>query len=123
MNARPTTLTVEIEQRGDIMVIRPSGAMDYWSVGPLREELNRHLVADPPKIVLDLFEVAYCDSSGLGLLLEAQRRAHAAGGWLRVARPHLQMRRVLALTRLDRYIVSYASVHAAIETAEAGQED
>ena len=115
MNAQATILTVETEQRGDVPVIRPSGAMDFWSLGPLREALNRYLTADAPRIVLDLYGVPYCDSSGLGLLLTAQRHADAAGGWLRVARPHLQLRRMLAVTQLDRHISGYASIEDAVD--------
>lgn len=115
MNAHATALTVDTEQRGDVQVIRVRGAMDFFHIGPLREEVDRHLSAGAAKVVLDLYGVPFCDSSGLGLMLTAQQRAESAGGWLRLARPHLQIRRMLAVTRLDRHLTTYRSVRDATE--------
>lgn len=114
MNAHAAALTVATEQRGDVQVIRVRGPMDYFSIGPLREEVNRHLSAGVAKVVLDLYGVPFCDSTGLSLLLTVQQRTESAGGWLRLARPHLQMRRMLAITRLDRHLDTYRSIQDAI---------
>ena len=52
-------------------------------------------------IVIDLTEADFVDSSGLGTLTWAQLRAEAAGGEVRVAGAHDDVRRALALANLD----------------------
>jgi anti-sigma B factor antagonist len=53
------------------------------------------------RIILDLTGVTFIDSIGLGVLLEAERRTRAAGGWMRLVCTNQQVLRVLRLTELD----------------------
>lgn len=53
-------------------------------------------------LVIDLAAVEFIDSSGLSLLLNAQRRIQRAGGVLAVIEPSERVRRVFEMTRLDR---------------------
>jgi anti-anti-sigma factor len=114
MNPQTSALTVQTERLDGADVIHVSGTIDYWSVAPLRQELDLRLAMDTPRIVLDLDDVPFCDSTGLGLFLAAQQRAEKEGGWLRLVRPHLQMQRVLTITRLSQRLRSYPSVDAAL---------
>jgi anti-sigma B factor antagonist len=54
------------------------------------------------RLVIDLAGVEFIDSSGLSLLLNAQRRIQRAGGALAVVTPPERVRRVFEMTRLDR---------------------
>jgi anti-sigma B factor antagonist len=54
------------------------------------------------RLVIDLSGVEFIDSSGLSLLLNAQRRIQRAGGALAVVTPPERVRRVFEMTRLDR---------------------
>ena len=54
------------------------------------------------RLVIDLSAVEFIDSSGLSLLLNAQRRIQRAGGALAVISPPERVRRVFEMTRLDR---------------------
>jgi anti-sigma B factor antagonist len=107
-------LAIDVEQSGEFVLVRVRGAMDYWTVQPLREELDDALGNGPARLVLDLGGVPFVESTGLGLLLSAQRRAESSGGWVRLANPRAQLRRVLGTTNLDRRLPVYASLEAAI---------
>ncbi len=54
------------------------------------------------RLIIDLAAVDFIDSSGLSLLLNAQRRVQRAGGVLAVVEPPERVRRVFEMTRLDR---------------------
>ncbi len=54
------------------------------------------------RLVIDLAAVEFIDSSGLSLLLNAQRRVERAGGVLAVVEPPERVKRVFEMTRLDR---------------------
>src|SRR5688500_18125103 len=77
-------LTVDLEERGDVTVAVARGVIDFWNVGPMQERLNDALLHSP-RVVLDLRDVSFVDSTGLGLLISVHDRAAAEGGWLRLA--------------------------------------
>ena len=62
------------------------------------------------KVVVDLGETTFLDSSGLGALIAGLKRCRQAGGDLRLARPTEQVTTVLSLTNLDRVLRPRASV-------------
>jgi anti-anti-sigma factor len=63
--------------------------------------------------LLDLSALAFCDSTGLRHLISANKRCTTAGGWLRLARPHRQLLRVLQMTGLLTALPTYADLAAA----------
>ncbi|HEX8630136.1 MAG TPA: STAS domain-containing protein, partial [Catenuloplanes sp.] len=71
---------------------------------------DRLLGAGATRLLLDLGAVGFCDSTGLGALVRLHRRTEASGGWLRLAGPGPDLRRMLAVTNLDRLLAVYATV-------------
>ncbi len=57
-----------------------------------------------PHLILDLREVTFIDSAGMGSLVSLTKRARAAGGDLRLCGASPQVRRTLALVRLDHFL-------------------
>jgi stage II sporulation protein AA (anti-sigma F factor antagonist) len=105
-------LTVDLEEHHDVSVVRARGVIDFWSVGPLQERLNDALQAHP-RVVLDLRDVSFVDSTGLGLLLSTHERAAAEGGWLRLAALTPLVKRLMQTTELDSRFHVYPTVTAA----------
>ncbi|HEY1178194.1 MAG TPA: STAS domain-containing protein [Phytomonospora sp.] len=54
----------------------------------------------PPRIALDLTALTFCDSTGLGVLVESAVRCESAGGWLRLDHPRPSVARLLTVTGL-----------------------
>ena len=74
-----------------VMVISVSGELDAATAPELRERLYGLLDEGAAWLLLDMRELEYIDSEGLGLLIGAARRAGEAGGGLAVvcARPNV----------------------------------
>ncbi|GLH96624.1 STAS domain-containing protein [Phytohabitans aurantiacus] len=106
-------LAVDIDEREGHVLVKVRGVIDFWSAGPLQEQVNWALQDRRPHLVFDLQEVTFVDSTGLGLLVSVHRRAEAGGGWLHIARPDPLVRRVLEATNLDRLFHLYPDVPAA----------
>ncbi|WP_199442167.1 STAS domain-containing protein [Umezawaea beigongshangensis] len=102
---------VSHEERDGRLVVHVVGELDYHTAPRLQTYLSSRL--DRP-VVLDLEGVEFCDSSGLGCLVEAYKRAGAAGGRFSVAAPHPFVRRVLELTQLDQIVPMFATVPDAL---------
>ena len=109
--ARVTARVADVTRAYTVVVA--SGEIDFQSYQPLQELLRTQLQMGRSKLVLDLDAVSFCDSSGLGMFVSVHRRAGMADGWLRLARPNSQLRRILNVTNLDRLLGAYEDVESA----------
>lgn len=99
---------------GSTGVVELHGRLDLVSAPEVKTRIQ-DLVADGwHKLVVDLCGVAFIDSSGLGALIGGLRAARIAGGDCRIARAPEHVRHVLEVSKLDRVLVPYASVEAAL---------
>ena len=76
------------------------------------------LRAGARRIVIDLSAVEFIDSSGLGLLVNVQRRVERATAHLVIVEPTERVRRVFEVTRLDQQMALVATRAAAIAVFE-----
>jgi anti-sigma B factor antagonist len=108
-------LTIDSGPRG-VSVARPSGRLDLMTASKLKRALGDAVADGRQRLVVDMEEVSYLDSSGLGALVGVLKTARQAGGDMRIARPPEQALVVLELTTLDRVLTPYASVDEAVAT-------
>jgi anti-sigma B factor antagonist len=87
-----------------IGVVLPRGRLNMVSAGRLRETLSGLVAGGTHRIVLDLSETQFLDSSGLGAVIAGLKSARQAGGDLRIARPTPAVLTVLELTNLDKVL-------------------
>lgn len=85
-------------RHGDIVVVMAYGEIDLSSVDALGAEL-RGLLAGYRRIVLDLRQVVFVDSSGLHCLLDVDRESRAAGSEFELVPGGPQVQRLFELTR------------------------
>jgi anti-sigma B factor antagonist len=74
----PEPFSVRQEDHDGALVVIPRGELDLATAPALEAALDRALTA-APRVVLDLRELEFIDSSGLRALLTARRRAQDAG--------------------------------------------
>jgi anti-sigma B factor antagonist len=91
-------------------VIRPVGRLNMVAAPRLRELVNNTVQDGRARIVVDLADTEFIDSSGLGALIAGLKAARTAGGDLRIARPPAQVTTVLELTNLHRVLRPYGTV-------------
>src|SRR6202011_833096 len=82
------------------VVIDLRGEVDVYSAARLRDELNRLFQAGRNDIVLDVQGLDFVDSTGLGVIIAAAKRAGDAGGHVTLRAPTRAVQRVLDLTQL-----------------------
>jgi anti-anti-sigma factor len=70
-------------------------------------------------MVVDMTRTHACDTAGLHVLVRAHRRALAQGGELRLVMPSPDVRRLFAITGLDRVIRHFASLDEALAQTQA----
>jgi anti-sigma B factor antagonist len=97
----------------DVAVIRPKGRLNMVAAPRLRSLVTETVNAGRRRIVVDLSDTDFMDSSGLGALIAGLKTARQAGGDLRIACPTAQVATVLKLTNLDRVLRPHTSVAGA----------
>ncbi len=97
-----------------VAVVSLNGRLDLVSAGTVKSSLSQLVSQGHPKLLIDLGDVSFIDSSGLGALVGGLKAARQAGGDLRIARAGDQARLVLELTTLDRVLKIYATVAEAL---------
>jgi len=95
-------------------VLTPVGRLTMTAAGIFTAAVERTLAQGHVRVVVDLAETTFLDSSGLGALVGGLRRARERGGDLRIARAGEQVRAVLTLTTMDRVLRPYGSVDDAL---------
>ncbi|HEX3391885.1 MAG TPA: STAS domain-containing protein [Solirubrobacteraceae bacterium] len=82
----------------DTVTVTLRGELDLASVGALQERLTAVEQGEPPRIVLDLSELSFIDSSGLRVLLLAHGRAREGGRELVLTQGSDAVQRVFEMT-------------------------
>lgn len=98
-----------------IAVVNVQGEVDVYTAPKLKEEIHNRLDSGENKVVVDLTNVAYMDSSGLGVLIGALKRAREEGGDLMVASPNPRISRILDVTGLSRIFNVRATMQEAVD--------
>ena len=96
-----TILEVETVEEGGLVRLLLRGELDLSTVSKVEEELRRAEASEPPLLVLDLTELTFLDSTGLRLIVTADRRARDQGRRLAVVKGPDAVQRVFTITRLD----------------------
>jgi len=106
-------LDIEVEQATGYTLCRPKGELDAYTVGQFREALVE--LAAKPRLLIDLSDVPFMDSAGLGALIGGIRRAREAEGDVSVACSRPTLTRLLHTTGFDRIVPVTETLDAAVE--------
>lgn len=98
-------------------VVAAAGEIDVATAPMLRERLVDLINEGSHQVVLDLENVDFIDSTGLGVLVGAVRRARAEDGDLRIVCTNSRLLRIFDITGLDQVFTIDASVDGAISAA------
>ncbi|MFY1673821.1 STAS domain-containing protein [Plantactinospora sp. WMMB334] len=93
-------LTIGVQRTTDEATLRLAGEIDMLTAARLSSVVNEVLTDAPPRIVLDLADVTFCDSQGLGTLVVLSRKASHAQSLLLLTNVGEFLLRVLDITGL-----------------------
>ncbi|MBO4207580.1 STAS domain-containing protein [Micromonospora echinofusca] len=93
-------LSITAQRTADEAVLCLAGEIDMLTAAQLTTAVNELLAEPPPRIVLDLGGVTFCDSQGLGTLVVLSRKASHAQSLLVLTNVGHFLLRVLDITGL-----------------------
>ena len=94
-------LTIHSEPQDDARFVSLHGALDLANAKALEDEFICIEATSVSRIVLDLSELDFIDSTGLTMIVKAARRAKTDGHVLRLLRPSGQVGQAFAVSGLD----------------------
>lgn len=111
------SLTVSTELRGDVAIVSVGGELDMATAPQLQDQITEQLDRGRHRLVFDLAELTFCDSTGLSVFVRAKNSCDDAGGEVRVAAPQRGVLRILEVSGLVEILSTYPTVDEAIATA------
>lgn len=101
-------------------VVGLRGEIDLYTAPELKAELLRLVAEEPRRIVVDMTEATFVDSTTLGVLLGAVKRLRLQDGEIEIVCSDLNIRRILSITLLDRAFTIYDSLDEALRQGPPG---
>ena len=89
-----------LDRTADTATVALHGEVDVATVDQVRVALSDAIDARPASIVVDLSDLSFIDSTGLGALIFGFQRARDAGIAFKLARPTRGVRQILVLSGL-----------------------
>ena len=102
-----------VESSDGAVVVRLAGELDLYNAERLREALADVAAEAPDRLVVELSDVTFVDSTALGVLIEAKQRMQNRNAFL-LAFAGVETRRALDISALDRHFSVHHSLDAAL---------
>ncbi len=96
-------MQVRTEINGQVIVAYLSGDIDHHSARAIREEIDGKIdETHPSLLVLDFGEVAFMDSSGIGLVMGRFRKMQENDGEIQIVNTPLYISRVMRVSGIEK---------------------
>jgi anti-sigma B factor antagonist len=107
-------LSIHVHKKGEMPIFELTGSLDIATAPTVRAALLEAADKGDHRIVVDLERVDFLDSTGLGAMIGAQRRAKEAGGEIRLVVQEGQILRLLRITGLLKAFGVYVTLEDAL---------
>jgi anti-sigma B factor antagonist len=110
-------MNIKTEANGRVMVLMVrEERIDAHNSDELKVEINRLFESGTKDLLVDLKEVRFIDSSGLGVLVSGFKNAATHQGSIKLCSLQTQLKSMFELTRLHRVFDIYQTVDEALES-------
>ena len=101
-HARVLEIIIETAETTGYAVLRPDGELDAYSVAQFREAFSA--ISDAPRLIVDMAQVQFIDSAGLGALIGGIRKLRENDGRISVFCDRSNINRLLHTTGFNRIV-------------------
>lgn len=110
-------MQMDERHEGSVLIVSPKEqALDAYAAPSFRDQLSECIAQGHHRIVLDLGEVDFLDSTGLGAIVSSFKRLDGRGT-LVICNAREMVLDVFRLTRMDRVFAMASTVERALELA------
>lgn len=111
------SLTIECQERENgVVVINVNGEITFENSDLLRDKINELVEQQKTRLVIDLANLKYMSSAGMGVLVHGLKKTRQGQGDLRLAHLSPKMRRVFLITQFTHHFSVFNSIEEAIKS-------
>jgi len=107
-------LSVTTSRQDDVSVVTVAGEVDVYTAAQLRAVLDEEIGAGRSRLVVDLDDVSFLDSTGLGVLVGGLKKVRAHEGSLDLVCNQDRLLKIFRITGLAKVFVIHESAEAAL---------
>jgi anti-sigma B factor antagonist len=111
-------LSLSTRKQGDHAVLSVGGEIDVYTAPQLRQRLIELVEQGSQHIVVDMEQVEFLDSTGLGVLVGGLKRVRALDGSLRLVCAQERILKIFRITGLEKVFGIYPTVDDAIAAGD-----
>ena len=114
------SLNINIRETAEAVILDLSGRITLGEpLAELRDSIREALVGDRKSILLNLADVSYIDSSGLGQLISSYATTTSRGGQMKLLNLQKRVNDLMQVTKLLTVFETYTSEEAALRSFAA----
>lgn len=108
-------MNLKFSNEKDALIMSVSGEIDHRYATQIRNEADRQIVTYPDKkLVIDLTEVTFMDSSAIGVIIGRYKLVMSVGGSIAIVSSNETLGRILEMSGIRKIIPIYASLAEAL---------
>ena len=107
-------MDIKVTEKNDIAVVNLAGEIELYNSKALKATVDDLMSQGRNRVLFELAEVSYIDSSGIGIFMDANTRLKEASGALKLANLSGKVLRIFQLTKLTRTFAIYSSEQEAL---------
>ena len=117
-------MSLEIREsvREDVVILQLKGRVTASETGALREKVDQEIAAGHYNVILDLTQVDFVDSTGLGGMVICYTSLKRHNGALKLVNPNKRNIELLALTKLYTVFEVFTEVTDSVNSFFPGRE-
>lgn len=115
-------MRVRVEVKKRVMLATLMGELDHHAATQLRARLDRELTKHKIKtLIVDLSQVGFMDSSGVGLLIGRYRQMKLSGGQMCIVSSEKTVDKMLTVSGIRKLVKVYRDPKNALEEGLANE--
>ncbi|MFH1665597.1 MAG: STAS domain-containing protein [Candidatus Omnitrophota bacterium] len=95
-------MQINLEEKDGLSILRMNGDIDISTSPQLKKSFDKMLSGRDRKVVINLKDVHYVDSSGLATLVEIFKNLRVSGGKLKLTNLSAKVKGLFEITKLDK---------------------
>lgn len=107
-------MEISTREKGKVLVFDIKGDLDAKSATVLKDRINEKITEGKAMILINLTEVPYMDSAGLGVLVSGLKNANRLSGDLRIWGLQDEVKSIFELTRLNKVFQIFEDENSAL---------
>lgn len=107
-------MEIKVKKESDVSILEIEGEIDVYYSSKLEEKVKNLIAQGERKVIIDMTEVSYMDSSGLGVLVGSLKNLKKSKGDMKIAGANKEIMNVFEITRLNTFFDMYKTVPEAL---------